>query len=153
MKPRRADWWIVPIVGLLAVVALVLFNHLVSAPTEAKIVEGTAVSVGEGLTEVEITWSFPSTPDEVETATVRIPESEVESGTVLVWRADEAFTLSDPGRALTVGDYLVVFGLGALLGVVMVMTVRGYGYVRGTGETSSTPDLDVAEDRGFYWRT
>lgn len=106
------------------------------------------------MVDVEITWSFRSNPDEVEVAIVRIPESELDVGTVPVWSdGAEGFTTEDPRYVLTPGDYILAAGLGALLGVVMVMTVRGYGYVRGTGETGSTPGLNVAEDRGFYWRT
>lgn len=51
------------------------------------------------------------------------------------------------------GAYALAAGLGFLLGLVVSFSVDGYGYVRGTGQVSETPDLDVAEDRGFYWRT
>lgn len=48
---------------------------------------------------------------------------------------------------------LAIAGLAALLGGVVQMTVRGYGYVRGTSEYGQTNPVEVAEDRGFYWRT
>lgn len=49
--------------------------------------------------------------------------------------------------------YSTAATLGLLLGLVVSFSVDGFGYVRGTGQVSETPDLDVAEDRGFYWRT
>ena len=54
---------------------------------------------------------------------------------------------------LVLGDYLLGAGIGLLLGVVMVMTIRGYGYVRGDGEPGSKPHIPVGEEEGFYWRT
>jgi hypothetical protein len=153
MKPRPADWLVVPIMALLGILGLVLFHNITTSGTGAEIVPGTVSQAGDGMVDVEIVWSFPSTPDQVETATVRVPEEDVADGLVVVWRDEEGFTVVDPGSALSTGDFILVGLLGALLGAVMVMTVRGFGYVRGTGDVGSTPDLAVAEDRGFYWRT
>lgn len=49
--------------------------------------------------------------------------------------------------------YFVTTAIAFLLGFVVDYSVRGYGSVRGTGQVSETPDLDVAQDRGFCWRT
>ena len=46
-----------------------------------------------------------------------------------------------------------VAGIAALLGFVVQYTVRGFGYVPGTGKPGQTNPTEVAEDRGFYWRT
>lgn len=54
---------------------------------------------------------------------------------------------------ITGSTYVVAGVIGLLLGIVVDMSLRGFGYVRGTGQTSETPDLDVGEERGFYWRT
>jgi hypothetical protein len=153
-KSPKRDWWVVLVTAILGVGVLIVTNNIAGSPVEATIVENTASSAGDGTVDVEITWAFRSTPDQVESAVVRIPESQLEGGVVPVWPDGEGgFTLEDPGYVLVAGDYLLAAGLGALLGVVMVMTVRGYGYVRGTGDPGSQPQLDVAEDRGFYWRT
>lgn len=151
---RKRDWWVVLITAVLAVIVLFLTNNLQADPVQATIVDESATPAGRGMVDVEITWSFPSTPDEIESAKARISESQLKAGTVPVWRdGDGSFTIEDPRYIPTQADYLLAAGLGALLGVVMVMTVRGYGYVRGTGEPGSQPQVDVAEDRGFYWRT
>lgn len=147
---------VVPITAVLAVLGLILVNNLPAGPVEAEIVAGSENPVSDTEVAVDIIWSFPSTPDQIETATARIPLSQIDEGFVEVWRdreEDAGFTTIDPTYQLTPGDYVLALVLGALLGVVMVMTIRGYGYVRGTGEPGSRPKVDVAEDRGFYWRT
>ncbi len=157
VKPEsRSNWIVVPITAFLAVLGLIVLNSLQVAPVQAQVVAGSETPVSDTEVVVDIVWSFPSNPDQIETATVTIPELQVDEGFVEVWRhesSDSGFTTVDPNYQLTPGDYVLVLVLGALLGVVMVMTVRGYGYVRGTGEPGSRPKVDVAEDRGFYWRT
>lgn len=54
---------------------------------------------------------------------------------------------------ITWPGYVMVGVIAVLLSFVVDYSVRGYGYVRGTGQVSETPDLDVGEERGFYWRT
>ncbi len=157
-SPQRRQWWVVVVTAGLAVVGLILVNNLRAGPVAAEIEESSATPIGNGDVSVQISWSFPSDPDVVLTEEVAVPASQVGIGAVDVWRTTESdgqtgFTLEDPSYQLTPGDYILAAGLGALLGVVMVMTVRGYGYVRGTGEPGSHPRVDVAEDRGFYWRT
>jgi hypothetical protein len=149
-----ADWMIIPLVGIIAVFGMVFIHRVVNPPVEAQILAETATSTADGLVEVTIQWTFVSSPDDVETATVRVTQTQLDEGTILVWRdGKDRITTVDPRYQLNAGDYILAFALGALLGAVMVMTVRGYGYVRGTGEPGSRPSVDVAEDRGFYWRT
>ena len=155
-RPPTSQWAVVPVTALVAVLGLILINNLQPAPVQAEIVAGSERPVSGTEVVVDIVWSFPSTPDQIETATVRVPPSLVDDGFVEVWPDNEdaaGFTIVDPSYHLTPGDYVMTLVLGALLGVVMVMTIRGYGYVRGTGEPGSRPQVDVAEDRGFYWRT
>jgi hypothetical protein len=154
----RRQWWVVVVTAGLAVVGLILLNNLQAGPVAAEIDLSTATPIGNGDVRVQISWTFPSNPEDVQVAEVAIPASQVDVGTVDVWPTTErdgqpGFTLIDPSYQLTPGDYILAVVLGALLGIVMVMTVRGYGYVRGTGEPGSHPRVDVAEDRGFYWRT
>lgn len=61
--------------------------------------------------------------------------------------------LFDPPYMMTTGDYILAAVLGFLLGLVVLGSLRGYGYVRGDGEPGSKPEVPVGEERGFYWRT
>lgn len=144
----------VAITALLAVVGMVVLNNLLMRPVAAVIIDDTMVPTGDGNFRAEIRWSFRSTPDIVESAEVTLTESDVSHGAVSIWRDGEGgFSLENPTYRLTAADYILASAVGASLGLVMVMTIRGYGYVRGTGEPGSYPSVDVAEDRGFYWRT
>ena len=49
--------------------------------------------------------------------------------------------------------WTVVALIGAMFGLVIVNSLRGHGFVRGTGEPGSMQPADVDEDRGFYWRS
>ncbi len=75
---------------------------------------------------------------------------------VPVWPGNESReTQIGPFGYIELTPTLLVLGsvLAAILGKVVQLTVRGYGYVPGTAQPGQTdPDL-VAEDRGFYWRT
>ena len=42
--------------------------------------------------------------------------------------------------------------VGALLGGVVVASLAGFGFVRGTGRAGESTSEDVREERGFYWR-
>lgn len=152
--PSSASWWIVAVFAGLGVIAFVLANGLQAGPTDAEILAESAVDVGNGEVEVRIEWSFLATPQTTEFETVRIPASALDTESVPIWRLpDGAFTLDDPTHHLGPGDYAMGAVLGALLGFVVVSTLRGYGYVRGTGEPGSMTTNEVREDRGFYWRS
>ena len=47
----------------------------------------------------------------------------------------------------------VVAGGAFLVGFVVDLSRRGFGYVRGTGRAGETNPDELAESRGFYWRS
>lgn len=137
--------------------ALVVFVMAAAQPdvveVGATVVAGTSSPIGGDRAEVDITWSSPDQPVKV-TETVVVPRSEMDDGIVSVWVDSRGeWSLVDPTYEPSAGDYLLAVGIGLLFGFVMVMTIRGYGYVRGDGEPGSKPEFPVSEDRGFYWRT
>ncbi len=146
--------WLGPFVFAgLAVLALAIFSTL-QQPVIVDIIDTAATSGDDGLVEVRI--AIPSPQAGGETRRVRIPEDQVDDGTLEIWWADEAggeILLDDPRYQWTTGDYLLAAGLGFLLGLVVLGSLRGYGYVRGDGEPGSKPEVAVGEERGFYWRT
>lgn len=156
-QPKRTDWLVPLVTAALGVGVLLAFANLQSDPIEAAVIQEGAESKPGGLIEAQVTWSYPWTPDQVEVETVKITQEEFDSGSVPIWvstsSAGSDFTLTDPTYQPVLGDYILAIVIGGLLGVVMVMTMRGYGYVRGDGEPGSVPHVDVGEERGFYWRT
>jgi hypothetical protein len=152
---RRRWEWLGPFVFAgLAVVALVIFANL-QQPVMADIIETSATPVGDGLVEVLIVLPSPDA-ERTETRLVRISEEQVDDGTLAIWWADEVggeVLLEDPRYEPTAGTYLLAAGLGFLLGLVVLGSLRGYGYVRGDGEPGSKPEVPVGEEQGFYWRT
>ncbi len=156
-EPRRSDWLVPFVTAALAVGALLVFASFQLDPIDADVIEEGARPTSGGLVEAQVTWSYPWSADEVEVETVKITQEEFEAGTVPIWvsrtSSGSEFTLTDPTYHPVLGDYILAIVIGGLLGVVMVMTMRGYGYVRGDGEPGSVPHVDVGEERGFYWRT
>lgn len=51
------------------------------------------------------------------------------------------------------GLVTIVACLGALAGLVIVFNLRGFGFIRGTGEQGTMQPSEVREDEGFYWRS
>lgn len=134
-------------------IALFGWNNL-QQPVMAHIVEASATPSSEGFVEVRIV--FPSRLNEgSEYRRVQIPEAQLVDATIPIWWADgdgEEILLEDPRLDLA-GHYAFAGGLGFLLGLVVLGSLRGYGYVRGDGEPGSKPEVPVGEERGFYWRT
>lgn len=136
----------------LGIVAAVLFNNLQADPVDARIIAGSAVDVGEGRVDVRIIWTDRVSLER--TATIRIGSELLESETIPIWLDPYGeVVLDDPTYHLTPLDYALGAALGGLLGLVVVLSVHGYGYVRGTGAPGEMTATEVREDRGFYWRT
>lgn len=135
---------VIPVlIGAVVGGGMMLVNWLGPEPVQATVTDRTITDNGIEKTRVE--WDGGS-------AFVALPEGTEMGEEVPVIVPDSG----DP----FVGEYLisipVVIGgtvLGLLLGFVVDYSLQGYGYVRGRGGVSETPDLNVAEDRGFYWRT
>lgn len=130
----------------------------IEQPVEARIIEGTAESVGTDGSRFDVEYL----PDETRPASSRkvakvlmAREMVVDAeGTIDVWPlGDGLATVESPVARLSWLDYLLAALLGFLLGFVVRATLDGYGYVRGDGEPGSKPEVPVGEERGFYWRT
>lgn len=136
----------------LGIIALVLFNKLQADPVDARVIVGSAIQVGEGRVEVQIAWLDRQSTEQ--TATVRVGSEALERETIPIWfDSDGGVIVEDPTYHLTVPDYVLAAALGGLLGLVVLLSVHGYGYVRGTGAPGEMTATEVREDRGFYWRT
>lgn len=153
----RSDWWFPVVTSLLAVGALLFFNNLQPGPIVADIYEQSANTVN-GLTEVRISWTDPrhqaagSRTDVVMVSPELIADGKLE---MWIFNSNDGpiYRFDDPRFDLRVAEIGFAAALGALLGLVVVGSVRGYGYVRGKGEFGSMTPTEVREDRGFYWRT
>lgn len=142
--------WLVA-VAVLAVVALLWLNR----PPEisvAEVVESSVESTDDGFVG-EVRWTdeygtrrmrnVDLTPEHVDSGSVRLvvdPSGEVR----VVEPAEET------GPSVTT---LVITALiGLAFAVVVLATVKGFGYVQGTGRYGEMDPHDVEESHGFYWR-
>lgn len=68
--------------------------------------------------------------------------------------SDWSVEIAEPGMRMPGTGLLgIVAALGALAGLVLVFNARGFGFVRGTGESGTMQTSEVDGDRGFYWRS
>lgn len=78
---------------------------------------------------------------------------QVESGTVLLTVTEGEIRLFEPERQSVPIYFLVLTGVVALaFAVVVLATLRGFGYVRGTGRAGEMTHEEVQESNAFYWR-
>ncbi|REK10979.1 MAG: hypothetical protein DWQ40_12555 [Actinobacteria bacterium] len=137
------------LLGLSVFPALTVFDR----PIEADIVEATAEPRGEGVVAVTIAYES-RTVGGTELAEVEIRNERLAEETVSIWVAfDGSVTTETPLSRLGWIHFALGGGIGLLLGLVTIFTLRGYGYVRGDGAPGSTPRVPVGEEEGFYWRT
>jgi len=101
-------------------------------------IEGTVRWIGDDGTRRTAT-TLELTNEHVATGTVPIL---TDGGRGEVWVVD-----GPPVLAMAVAA-----GLAILLVLVVAETLRGHGYVRGTGRPGEMSTADVQESRGFYWR-
>lgn len=145
--------WVV--LWLLAVpvlaVSVLLWLGQPPEPLPGEVVGSSVSQTDEGLVG-DVRWV-----DEDGVRRVRsfsLTEDQVTSGTVLLVSAENRVRVSDPSRdtaplAISVAVTAVV---AFLFAVVVLATLRGFGFVRGTGQPGEmTPD-EVEESHGFYWR-
>jgi len=135
--------------AVLAVAVLMLVDLSRPEPVMATVVDEMLVG-SEGRWSAEVEWvTDGGTP---RSGFVGVPEEHLGSDEVpLIVHEDGRLEVADGGFGpLTyLGAGVIAFGLG----LTVDLSLRGFGYVRGTGQVGETPDLDVAESRGFYWRT
>lgn len=159
MRHRRNPWgrleWLIPVLtAALAVAAFMLFDSLQPPPVEAEIIEGTTVAVGD-QTRVRVRWvDETSTRPIVRTRDVLVPGDFDLTGTVPIRVEGNDAHFQDPGGSdLSPVVVAVTAAVGFALGLVVLGSLRGYGYVRGRDQSASLTPSEVREDRGFYWRT
>ena len=154
---RRSTWieyfGVSLAVTLLAVGVLLIFVNMNGAIMAD--VDPDSVIVVDGQIQAVVTW--PSGGADVRTGQITLPlEYQTETqipinilpdGTVSLDESNQGFRL--PPVPLVI----LVAAIGAMLGLVSVSSVRGHGYVPGTGEFGTMQPVDVDEDRGFYWRS
>lgn len=158
MTPRRSglvQLFGVPLVlAALAVGLLLAFVNLPVDPVMAEI-ESTSVTIVDGEMRARIKW--PAGETEVHLVDVVIPpEYQMETRVPIDVFSDGTVEIRDSNRGFKVPPVwllVIVALIGAMFGLVIVNSLRGYGFVRGTGEPGSMEPADVDEDRGFYWRS
>lgn len=145
----KAALWIL-LVPALAVAGLLWLGHP-PEPFAAEVVGSSVSQTDEGVVG-DVRWV-----DEDGVRRVRsfsLTEDHVASGTVLLVRSENQVRVFDPSRdtgpsAMTVAVTAIV---AFLFAVVVLATLRGFGFVRGTGQPGEmTPD-EVKESHAFYWR-
>lgn len=135
----------------LLVVGALLWLNRPAEIIEAQVIESTVEMTDMGFVG-NVTWTDANgvrhnrevnmTVEHVSSGTVHLVISEGE--TVVVDPAE--YGRVSPAVLVTAGSIALAFAL------VVVATIRGYGFVRGTGQSGEmTPD-EVQESRGFYWR-
>ena len=135
--------------ALLIVAAMVLVDLSRPDPVMATVVDEKLIGSG-GRWGAEVEWvADDGIP---RSGLVGLPVEYLGDDQVpLIVHEDGTVTVSEGGFGpLTyVGAGIIAFGLG----LTVDLSLRGFGYVRGTGQVGETPDLDVTESHGFYWRT
>ena len=68
--------------------------------------------------------------------------------------SDGSVEIAETGVRMPGAGLLAIGALfGALAGLVIIFNLRGFGFIRGTGEQGTMQPSEVREDRGFYWRS
>lgn len=153
---RRSKWTQavgIPLLFVVLAVGLLVILINLGSPIMATVDRSTMTTIN-GETHAHITWDQDGARPRART--VVLPHQYLDAAQVPI--------IVLPNGAVEVGGRtglelpsvtvaLVTAIIGAMLGIVVRNTIRGYGYVRGTGESGSMGPVDVSEDRGFYWRS
>lgn len=136
---------------LLVVVALLWLNRPVGI-TQSRVIESTVTSSDVGLVG-NVQWTDDGGIRH--NRRVELTPEHVTSGTVpLVVDASGDLMVVDPaeyGRVPLTG-MAIAAGIGLAFAFVVVATMRGLGFVRGTGQPGEMTSDQVQESRAFYWR-
>lgn len=116
----------------------------------AEVVESSVESTDFGLV-ADVTWV-----DEDGVRRVRrldLTSEHVTAGYVeLATDSGGEVRVLAPARGPSATVLVVVALIGLAFAAVVVATVRGFGYVRGTGRYGEMDPDDVKESHAFYWR-
>lgn len=146
--------WALPILFALAAIGLTLvYLNVWAGPIEAQ-VQPSMVRFENGELRALVRW--PVKPDgNFRQRDIAISEEYLDARVVPIRIVgdDEVKVVSRGVQWPSWQVVLVVGAFGALTGLVIALTLAGFGFVRGTGESGSMTREDVREDRGFYWRS
>lgn len=140
---------------LLAVPLLAVSAFLwLSRPTEpfaAEVVGSSVTQTDDGLVG-DVRWVDGDGVRRVRS--FNLTEEQVASGDVLLVDTENQVRVLEPSRdrgpsAWTVA---VTAGISLLFAIVVLATLRGFGFVRGTGRPGEMTPEEVEESHGFYWR-
>lgn len=119
----------------------------------ADVVESSVELTDFGLVAADVTWTDEEGVRRVRS--IHVASELVASGSVQLTEEEGGETrVVVPGEETgPSGTVLVITALIALaFAVVVLATVRGFGYVRGTGRYGEMEPDDVKESHAFYWR-
>lgn len=147
---RLFEWVFILVFPLLVVVALLWLNRPVDS-TQARIIESTVTSTNAGFVG-NMQWTDDGGVRH--NRRVELTPEHVTSGTVPLVMSEGEMRVVDPveyGRMSPI-VLAVAAAIALAFTLVVVATMRGFGFVRGTGRSGEmTPD-EVQESRAFYWR-
>jgi hypothetical protein len=83
-----------------------------------------------------------------------LTEQQVSSGTVLLVNIENQVGVFDPARDSGPSALIIAASaaLAFVFALVVLATVRGFGFVRGTGQAGEMTTDEVKESHAFYWR-
>lgn len=136
-------------IPVLAVVAFLWLDRPPGAVT-VEVVESSVEPTDVGLVG-DVTWVDEDGIRRVRS--VELTSEHVTAGFVelTVGEGGKARVL-DPARGPSATVLVVVALIGLAFAAVVLATVRGFGYVRGTGRYGEMDPDDVKESHAFYWR-
>lgn len=136
----------------LLVVGAILWLNRPAEVIEARVIESTVEPTDRGFVG-NVVWVDA---DGVlhNRGGVDMTPQHVTSGTVHIVIPEGELVVVDPDEYGQVHPaVLVVAALIALaFALVVVATMRGYGFVRGTGRSGEMTQDELQESHGFYWR-
>jgi hypothetical protein len=135
---------------------LVGFVNLGAGPQVGTITARTVVD-GEMVARVEAPAAYSGLSDSRQVVVVKlILPIEYHTATTIPVRvlSDGSVEIVETRFRMPNAALLTVFAcLGGLAGLVIVFNLRGFGFIRGTGEQGTMQPSEVDEDQGFYWRS
>jgi len=138
----------------LAVGLLIGFVNMGGEPQVGKITTRTVVD-GEMMARIEAPAPYAGSSGDVVVAELILP-TEYHTATAVPVRvlSDGSVEIVETGfRMPGTGLLTIVACMGALAGLVIHFNLRGFGFIRGIGESGTMQPSEVREDRGFYWRS
>jgi len=144
-----ATLWLLAVPAL--AVAVLLWSSTAPRAFSSEVVGSSVSQTDEGPVG-DVRWV-----DEAEIRSVRsfnLTEEQITSVTVLLVNTENQVRVFDLSRDSGPSDLIVSVTavIAFLFAVVVLETVRGFGYVRGTGQPGEMTPQQVEESHAFYWR-